>query len=163
MGFPAGTRNPATISYRDAGNEIGTFRVYGADITPANLATQEALFTALVNAADAITLGARTKTTYISTTTTVNTQPINGAARELKLLVQYQDDVTGARWTTTLPTLDPTIPAYVININAKDVVQVTTPAAIAAFVTAFEDFAVDPIDNTNTVTVVGLKVVGRNN
>lgn len=163
MSLPAGTRNPATISYRDAGNEIGTFRCYGADITAENRDAQETLFTALVNAADAITLGNRTKTSYISVTTVATTQPTNGAARELKLLVQYQNTTNGARYTCALPTLDPTIPAYVQNINARDVVRLDSPSAITTFITAFNAFAVDPVNNTDAVAVIGLKVVGRRN
>jgi hypothetical protein len=87
MGQAPGTRNPATISYRDAGNEIGRFRCIGADITAANRDAQEALFTTLVDAADDLVLGARTKSTYVSETTIATTQPTNGAARELKLLI----------------------------------------------------------------------------
>jgi hypothetical protein len=70
---------------------------------------------------------------------------------------------TGARWTCTLPTLNPAKVSYVININAKDVVDPTVGTELLAFIDAFEDFAVDPANGTGTVGVVGLKVVGRNN
>lgn len=166
MGLPPGTRNKASISYRDAGNEIGTFSCIGADITAANRDAQETLFTALVNAADALTLGARTKTDYISQTTVATTQPTNGAAREFKLLIQYQVSTganAGARWTCTLPTLDKDKVSYVQNINAKDVVDPTVGTELLAFIDAFEAFAVDPMNGTGEVVVVGLKVVGRNN
>jgi hypothetical protein len=119
-----------------------------------------------VNAADALTLGARTKTTYISETTVATTQPTNGAAREIKLLIQYQVTSganTGARWNCTLPTLDTTLVDYVININAKDVVDPSVGTELLAFIAAFEAFAVDPANGTGTVEVVGLRIVGRSN
>jgi len=166
MGLAPGTRNKASISYRDAGNEIGRFSCVGADITAANRDAQEALFTTLVNTADALTLGARTKTEYISQTTVATTQPTNGAAREIKLLIQYQVTSganTGARWTATLPTLDTTLVSYVVNVNAKDVVDPSVGAELLAFIAAFEAFAVDPANGTGAVAVVGLKVVGRSN
>lgn len=165
MGATPGTQNKATISYRDAGNEIGRFSCIGADITAANRDAQEALFTTLVDAADALVLGAKTKTDYVSQTTTATTQPTNGAAREIKLLVQYQVTSganTGARWSCTLPTLNTTLVSYVINVNAKDVVDPSVGAELLAFIAAFEAFAVDPVNGTGAVAVVGLKVVGRN-
>jgi len=166
MGLAPGTRNKASISYRDAGNEIGTFSCIGADITAANRDAQEALFTTLVAAADALTLGARTKSEYVSQTTVATTQPTNGAAREIKLLVQYQVSSganTGARWNCTLPTLDITLVDYVQNINARDVVDPTVGTELLAFIAAFEAFAVDPANGTGAVEVVGLKIVGRSN
>lgn len=166
MGASPGTRNKATISYRDAGNEIGRFSCTGADITADNLDAQEALFTTLVGAADALVLGTRTKTTYISETTRATTQPTNGAAREIKLLIQYQvtaGDNAGARWSCTLPTINTTLVSYVINVNAKDVVNPTVGTALLAFIAAFNGFAVDPVDGESAVAIVGLKIVGRNN
>jgi len=166
MGLAPGTRNKASISYRDAGNEIGTFSCIGADITAANRDAQETLFTTLVGAADALTLGARTKSNYISQTTTATTQPTDGSAREIKLLIQYQVSSganTGAEWQCTLPCLDTTKVSYVINKNAKDIVDPTVGTELLAFIDAFEAFAKDPANGTGAVTVVGLKVVGRNN
>lgn len=166
MGLAPGTRNPASISLRDAGNEIGTFTCIGADITAANRDAQAALFATLVAAVGALTLGNMTKTKYIHETTVATVQPTNGAAREIKLLVQYQVSTganTGARWNCTLPTLDTTLVSYVININARDVVDPTVGAELLAFIAAFEAFATDPANGTGEVIVVGLKVVGRSN
>jgi len=166
MGAAPGTQNKATISIRDAGNEIGRFSCIGADITAANRDAQNTLFQALVTAVAALTLGAITKTSYISQVTNGTTQPEDGAARELKLLVQYQVSTganTGARWTTTLPCIDPSLVSYVINVNAKDVVDPSVGDELLAFIAAFEAFAVDPANGTGEVVVVGLKIVGRNN
>lgn len=160
MSLPAGSYQPALISYLDAGNEIGTMRFYATDITAANHDAQVALWATLLSATDAITLGERVRDVYDDESLYSVAQPTNGAARETKLLVQYADDTNGQRMTCTVPTLDPTIPTYVINVNAKDVVVLDDPASIAAFIAAFEAFAVNPRTG-NGVTVTGLQVVGR--
>lgn len=166
MGVAPGTRNKASISYRDAGNEIGIFSCIGPDLTEADFDAKEALWTTLVATVDALTLGARTKISYAYQTTSATTQPTNGAAREFKLLVQYQVSSganTGARWTCTIPTLDPSKVSYVVNVNAKDIVNPAVGTELLAFQAAFEDFAVDPANGTGAVVIVGYKVVGRNN
>lgn len=162
MSLPPGTYQPATVSFLDAGNEIGTMSFYGSILTAGNIVSKTVSFAALVAAIEAITLGAKTRARYASDTTYNAAQPTNGAARELKLLVQYRDSVTGAQFTTSIPTLDPTLPAYVLNVNARDVIELDTPTEITDFITAFEAFAVNPLTG-NLVTVYGLKVVGRNN
>lgn len=166
MGLAPGTRQKASASYRDAGNEIGVFSCYGAVITNTNYVAETALWATLLSATDDMLLGARTKDTYNDTTNYATTQPINGAARELKLLVQYQVSSganAGARWTTTLPTLDVSKVSYVININAKDVVDPSVGTELLAWIAAFEAFAKDPVNSTGAVAVIGLKVVGRAN
>lgn len=166
MGLAPGTRAPASISFRDAGNEIGRFSCTGPDLASASIAANEALWATLVAAAGALALGQITKQKYSNEVTQATTQPTNGAAREFKLLIQYQVSSganTGSRWTCTLPTLNPALVSYVINVNAKDVVDPSVGAELLAFIAAFEAFAVDPANGTGEVTVVGLKVVGRNN
>jgi len=161
MALPPGGYQPATVSYRDAGNEIGTASFYGSPLSAGNIVAKTALWATLLTAMDNITLGSRCKDVYNDESIYAYSQPTNGAARELKLLVQYQDVTTGQRFTTTIPTLDPTIPAYVVNLNARDVVVLDDPTEIVDFITAFEAFAVNPITG-NAVNVTGLKVVGRN-
>jgi len=161
MALPAGSYQPAEISYLDAGNEIGTTRFYGAILNAGNIVARTALWATLLTATDAITLGARKKDVYADESLYAVTQPTNGAARETKLLVQFQDGTTGERMTTTIPTLDPDLPEYVVNINAKDVIRVDTPTEITDWIDAFEAFVVNPRTG-NVCNVVGLKVVGRN-
>lgn len=156
------TNNPAEISFRDAGNEVSAFRVFGTVLTAANAVAKEALWSTLVTAAEALALGTPVHERYLNDEIYSYDLPTNGAARELKLLVQYIDATTSKRLTCTLPTLDPTIPAYVANINARDVVQIDTPDAITGFIAAFNAFVVNP-ETGNACTVIGLKVVGRNN
>lgn len=160
MPLPAGGYQPATISYLDAGNEIGTMRFYGPDLTAANFDAKVALWATLLSATDALTLGERIKDQYDDESLYAVNQPTNGAARETKLLVQYEDVTNGQKMTATIPTLDPTIPEYVVNVNAKDVIVTTSPSAITAWIAAFEAFAINPRTG-NAVNVTGLKVVGR--
>jgi len=161
MGLPAGSYQPAEISYLDAGNEIGTCRFFGTILTAGNIVAKTALWATLLTATDAITLGTRKKDVYNDESLYTVVQPTNGAARETKLLVQFQDVTTGEQLSTSIPTLDPTVPSYVINKNARDVVELDTPTEIADFIDAFEAFAVNPRTG-NAVSVIGLQVVGRN-
>lgn len=160
MSLPPGGYQPAKVSYLDAGNEIGVMGFYGPELSAANFVAKSALWATLLASIDALALGNRVKDVYNDESLYNVSQPTNGAARELKLLVQYKDATTGAKFTTTIPTLDPTLPDYVINVNARDVVLTTSPTEVTDFITAFEAFAVNPITG-NAVTVIGLKVVGR--
>jgi hypothetical protein len=160
MSLPAGTYGLAEASFRDAGNEIGKMKLYGATLSAGDFAAQQTAWGALMTAVNALVLGVETRRVYGNEVLYSTTQPTNGAAREIKLLVQAQDDTNGQRMYVTIPTIDPTIPSYVENINAKDVVRVDTPAAITDFISAFEAFAVNPRTG-NGLLVVGLKVVGR--
>jgi len=162
MSLPSGTYWPAEYLVYDAGNEPGHFKVYGLPLDdPETIAANDALWSTLKTKLDVLQLGAPARASYLGEQIVAWTQPTNGAAREIKLLVQYQDNTNGQKLSCTVPTLDPTIPVYVENINAKDVVRVDTPAAITQFITAFEAFVVNP-QTGNSVTVIGLKVVGRN-
>lgn len=155
------TNNPAELSFRDAGNEISSFRVFGATLTADNFDDQEALWSTLVTKATALCLGTLVKEKYANDETYSYVLPTNGAAREIKLLIQYIDNTTSKRLTATLPTINPATPVYIANINVKDAISVTTPTAITDFITAFNAFVVNP-ETQNAVTVIGLKVVGRN-
>lgn len=161
MPLPPGGYQPASISYLDAGNEIGTCRFYGPDLTAANYDAKVALWATLLTKTDALTLGNRIKDVYDDESLYDVSQPTNGAAREVKLLVQYKDATNGQKLTLTIPTLDPTLPEYVINVNARDVIVLDSPAAVTEWITAFEAFAVNPRTG-NAVAVTGMKVVGRN-
>jgi len=161
MSLPSGDYSPASIVFRDAGNEPGRFTCYGPLLDDTNFVASQALWATLVTRVDALALGQKEKSTYGVESTFSWSQPTNGCAREFKLLVQYKDDTTGQRLTTTIPTLDWTKVTYVVNINAKDVVVLSGPTEITQFITAFEAFAINPATG-NGVVVIGLKTVGRN-
>jgi len=166
MSLAAGTYQPLEISFRDAGNEIGTMRFYGTKLDlsddAGNIEELNTLFTTLQTKIGAVVLGAKTRSQYIQETLYTTTQPTNGAARELKLLVQLQNFSTGRQLSFTIPTLDGTVPEYIVNKNVKDAISLTSPTEITQLIDAIEAIAVDPVDN-GAVVVVGLRVVGRNN
>jgi len=160
MALPAGSYQPAEITYLDAGNEKGVMKFFGKPITAANHDAQAALWATFLSAADALALGARSRDVYDDESLYAVAQPTNGAARELKLWVQFQDNTNGKKMSTSLPTIDPTIPEYVA--GARDAVVLDSPTAIVDFIDAFEAFAVNPEQPTHGITVTALKVVGRN-
>lgn len=173
MSRPLGLYGDWSLSYVDAGNETGTVRgtakVVVGDDDDSNIDTQVALWSTFITRIDALTLGDLSQASYVNSNQSAVSQPTNGAAREIKLLVQYECIATGKRYTMTIPTLDPTIPVYVLNINAKDVIRMDTPTAITEFITAFNAFVVAPdipaiadvYATDPACTVIGLKVVGR--
>jgi len=166
---PAGIYCEASMTLGDAGGELSNFKVSTAVVDDENAEAQLALWDTLKTRIGALVLGDVVSSTFVNTIESGFTRPTNGANRETKLLVQYKNVTSGKRYTVTLPTLNPEIPVYVDNINAKDVIRVDTPAAITQFITAFEAFAQDPqvplalVETVGAaIEVVGLKVVGRN-
>lgn len=153
-----GPYSPAMISWRDAGNEPTNFSIFGTLLTAANFVAQSTLWDTLVTAANALTLGAIATEEYGDKNSFDWDQPVNGASREIALLVQYKDNVTGFKMRAYVGTLDPAIPDYVVNANAKDVVLMTSPVQITNFITAFNAFAINPYTG-NPCVVYGLKVV----
>lgn len=174
MARPLGLYGDWDASFKDAGNESGRMQgvarvVLGTDAA-SNIETQSDLWDTFMGTVDTLTLGALERRRYINENVVAWVQPTNGAARETKLLVQYRCTATGKNYTLTIPTLDPTLPDYVININARDVILMTAPSEITAFITAFNNFVVAPdipsiagvYADDPACTVIGLKVVGRN-
>ncbi len=156
--------SPVLISGIDAGNEAWSFGFYGPILTAGNFAAKTALLTAtdqLLDKAKAIILGAVKTTIYGNEVHYSYVQPTNGAAREIALGIQLKDATTQERFSLRLPTIDPTIPVYIANINAKDAVDPTTPAAIVDFIVALQALAVSPITG-NPLDVIGIKVVRGN-
>jgi len=147
----------ASIGGIDAGNEAWSFSFFGALLDDTNWVAQQALFSTLVTKAMALVLGAKKQTFYGNQVNFAYAQPTNGAAREIALILQCKDVTTQQRWSYRLPTLDPAIPDYVENNNARDVIEVATPTAISDFITAFNAFAVSPVTG-NDVNIYGLRV-----
>jgi len=173
---PAGYYGDWSISLRDAGNEIGTVKGCAkgidGDNDGSNLGTQQGLWATFYAKVSALCLGVTTKREYYITQDIVTTLPTNGAARELKLLVMYQCTATGKRYSLALPTLNPTLPQYINNISVKDAVLTSAPSQVTEFITAFNAFVVAPDIPSDgdgayatdpACTVIGLRVVGRNN
>lgn len=161
MGLPAGTYQGASISYVDAGGEIGhTTNLYGKVITAANEAAQATAWGAVLTAVDDLSLGSRKSDRYNDKTTYDASRPTNGAAREVALQAIFHDTVNGQRWRgIVVPCLDLSLITYDPNAAAKDVVIMTT-TEVAALKTALEAFpVVNPYAQANAVEVEGMAVV----
>lgn len=160
MALPAGSYQPAEVTYLDGGNEKASMRFYGVPLTAANHDAKVALWATLLSALDAVALGARSKDVYNDESVYSVTQPTNGCMRETKLLIQFQDTTNGKKMTTSLPTLDiskvTTIP------GATDAYALDEPTEIVDLIAAFEAFATNPEQPTHAVVVTGIRGVGRN-
>ncbi len=149
--------SPASLRGIDAGNENWAFSLFGKVLTAGNFAAQQTLFSTLVDAAMAVVLGAKKTTIYGDEAHFAYTQPTNGAARELALRISAKDVTTQQRFSYRLPTIDPTIPDYVPNNDARDVILTSSPTAITDLIAAFDAFAVSPYTG-NALALYGLKV-----
>jgi len=150
--------SPALLSGIDAGNEAWNFSVYGKILTAGNFAAQETLWDTLWTAAMALSLGAKKTTSYGNEIHYAYTQPTNGAAREIALRVSAKDVTTQERFSYQLPCIDPTIPVYIQNVDAKDAIDPSTPSQMTDFIEAFEAFCVSPVTG-NALGVYGVRVV----
>jgi hypothetical protein len=105
-----------------------------------------------------IILGTVAKDRWVGDATDIsNTPPGDANAQiELKWLVTYEADTTKKRFRQELPTADPskTIPGT----DKADL----TDTDVAAYVTAFEAVAKSPDDDTESVSVLDMTLVGRN-
>jgi len=158
--LPAGSYQPFSASYQDAGGENGTIHGFATAITAANHDAQVTKWSDFLDAVDALSLGARVKDRYDDETLYAVARPTNGAAREVALNATFQDTVSGQKWTANVvPCLDISLITYVDNINARDAVDPTTTevAALTAAMLALK--VVNPEHPTNTLAVVGYRVI----
>jgi len=160
-----GSVHKSRIVYGDVTEEKSAVEIFNGAITAVSIAGFLTNFGTFQTATDAITLGTRMQQSWIGDLTTVsNAWPTDKAAqRESKLLVDYMDDVTQEPFTLTIPTIDFSKLNYVP--GGGDAVLFQAPGAhadIIAWVTAFEAIARSPRNDLNTVTVTGMRYVGRN-
>lgn len=156
----------STFTLMDYSREKSSVTIYNGAITAISLPGFLTDFGAVRNAIDAITNGTMHKEMWVGDNTILSQiAPTSPAAqRELKWLVQYQGDTSNKLYQITLPTADPTgvdgsgRPRLV---PGSDLANLDN-TQIAAFVTAFETIARTPDDDTETVTVLEMRLVGRN-
>jgi len=147
-----------TIQITDYSNEKSSFSVTSVAANAGNLAAQQALAAALVGATEDLTIGEVTKqqmALVILDLPAIPTSPY--AQRELKWLVQYQGDTSGKLFSTEIAAPDITD-----NVAPNTDIADLSSTDWAAFVTAFEAYVRSPDNGTETVTVIGARVVGRN-
>jgi len=147
-----------TIQITDYSNEKSSFGVTSITANAGNLAAQQTAAAALVAAVDDLTIGELTKQQMALVILDTPAIPVDVyAQRELKWLVQYQGDTSGKLFSIEIACPDVTD-----NVAPNTDVANLASDDWAAFVTAFEAFARSPDNGTETVTVIGAKLVGRN-
>lgn len=148
----------ATFSITDYSQENSTFGYEASELTAGNLVAQEGLHQDLYDATVDITIGHVSKqqlASILEDDPGVPTAPY--AQRELKALVTYQSVTSGKLWQLEIPA-----PALIGNLVAGTDVFDITSTDWAAWVTAFVAVAKAPDDITDSVIVLGARLVGRN-
>jgi hypothetical protein len=140
------------VRFIDYSNEVATAGVYVDDaITDPN-----ALI--LAGAFDGVSIGTREKTTKtLSSVIDGGSQalPVNHfAQRELRFLCRYTDNVTGKRYSFSIPCAD-----AALCVGNTDMVDLTAGAG-TTLKTAFELHAVSELGNA--VTLNSVELIGRN-
>jgi len=146
------------IQITDYSNEKSSFGVTSITANAGNLAAQQTLAATLVAAVEDLTIGELTKqamSLVILDSPAIPTNPY--AQREMKWLVQYVGDASGKTFSIEIAAPDITD-----NVVPNSDIADLTSTDWAAFVTAFEAYVRSPDNGTETVTVVGARLVGRN-
>jgi len=150
------TQNSFQIT--DYSNEKSSFGVTSITANAGNLAAQQTAAAALAGAVEDLTIGELTKQSMnlvILDTPAIPTSPY--AQREMKWLVSYVGDTSGKIFQVEIAAPDIT-DNVVPNTDTADLASTDW----AAFVTAFESYVRSPDNGTETVTVLGARLVGRN-
>lgn len=143
---------------RDYSNEMSSFGVTSVTGNAGNLAAELVEAAALSSAIENLTIGHLDGYTYqIVVLDTPITPSSVFAQREMKWLVSYMGDVSGKVFSIEIAAPDLTD-----NIVPNGDIADLTSADWVAFISAFEGYARSPDNGTETVTVTGARLVGRN-
>lgn len=161
MSLPIGIYTEAAITYLDKTAEKSRFKVYGKNLDVDNFTDQVAAFNALVTAAGALVLGQQIAIEYGAKQTQNDPLPgTNLAQREDKFLISYRDAITGKSLTSTLPTAKLSAITYEPN-SKKGYIVLADGGVVAAFVDAFEAFAIAPLTG-NASQIMSMRFKGAN-
>jgi len=147
-----------TISITDYSQENSSFGFSSAALTAGNIVAQTAALATLEAATEDLTIGHVSKQQVAQVLVddpSVPTSPY--AQRELKWLVTYQAVTSGKKFTLEIPAPDVT-DNLVPNSDAADI----TSDDWDAWITAFVSVAKSPDDLSDSVIVLGARLVGRN-
>lgn len=151
----------SSVSFIDNNSEPSRSTIHHGALTPASLAgflTEWGTLRAAMAACSLCT--ARKEKIVLDDTVLSNAVPTDDyAKRELKLRVDYTGDTFGRWYSVTIP--GPDLANMTKEANS-DFIDLTAGTVIPAFIAAFETTARTPIDDTETVTVQRIEVVGRN-
>lgn len=146
------------VTVKDYSNEDSSTRVSFGAVTAVSIAGLLSQIGALRTAIGNIILGTIARDRWVGDSTTIsNVPPSEPTAQiELKFQFSYEGDTSHKIYRVEVPTADPSkTVAGTDQVNMAD-------TDIAAFVTAFEALARTPDDDTETVTIIDGRLVGRN-
>jgi hypothetical protein len=148
-----------TFSILDYSEETSTMRFNFGAITAISLPGFLTNFGSLRTALGNIILGTIKKEAWTGDSTVLsNVPPTDSNAQvELKFLLSYEGDTSKKVFRQEIPCPDTS--KVIAGTDQVDL----TDTDVAAYVTAFETIARSPDSDTETVTVVDMKLVGRNN
>jgi len=144
------------LSFKDRSSEPSSMSVWVPEINNLNFDAQELLRDALQAAVNGISLGLQCKLEFgnVEQLAPSGSSSATGQ-RELKLAVNYHDNVTFETFVTEVPVID-----EAITLVGSDSVDPANALWIA-FVAAFEAYALSPYPRGNAVTIDGGQIVGR--
>lgn len=148
-----------TFTIQDYSEEKSSFRFNFGAITAVSLPGFLTQFGALRTALQNIILGTVQKEAWVGDSTVLSNVPpaSSNAQVELKFLVTYEADTSKKTFRHEVPTPDTS--KVIAGTDQVDM----TDTDVQAYVTAFEDIARSPDNDTETVTVLDMRLVGRNN
>lgn len=148
-------------TFLDATGEKSSFKLHNGAITATSIAGFLTDYAALKTALDNMTVGTLSNDQWVGDASEISTTlPSNLAQREIKLLIVYKGNTSNRKYTVTVPTLDLTKVQFMP--GARDAVSLTAPAEMAALVNAMQTIGRSPDSDTETITVLSARVVGRN-
>lgn len=149
------------VTFRDYGEppERSAVQVAGPDMTAGNFAAEATLIDSLVAAIEGMSLGTKTKTSRVAVEAPYpETQPASPyAQRETKWLVRFRDTVTGEKGSLEIPCADLTL----LDSTSQGKADMAN-ASVAAFVSAYEAYALSPAGVRGQVEIYEIVHVGRN-
>lgn len=153
-----------TQSFIDHSGEASSFHLYNPDLDAGNINTYTTTLLTfelgdMLAAVNALTLLNRTVTTVtaLRDVSSPSLPTDQNAQREQKLLIKYTDDVTGKKYSLTIPGVDRSLVAQ----QGTDQVDFVNNVLVAAFVNSIENGYVSELGNA--ISVYDARLVGRNN
>ena len=151
----------STVAVLDAGQEKSSHRIYHGALTATSIAGFLIDWGNYKTALDDIVAGTLHKEQLVMDNTVLsNVPPADPSVqRENKLLITYQGNTSLKKFQLEIPCPDF---AALTRDSVGDGVVLADGGVMAAWVTAFETIARTPDDDTETVTVLSARYVGRN-
>lgn len=149
---------PAGFQITDYSDEKSLTQVNSIALSAANFDARETLRVALGSAINNLSIGVMSKQTVTDVRDESPGIPTNPfAQREMKWLVTYQGSTSGKKFQ-----LEIAAPSLTDNLQPNSDEADLTSTDWAAFVTAFEAYAIAPGTTSEAVEVISARLVGRN-